>query len=202
MDDLTEPQLDALRFYRKTFDQSEQSLTKSALDIRPRGAGGIESALERMETIITGWQTLHLIERKMPGDQVQVLHAIALQDMGFKQLAIVRYGGRPVERVETSGDKPHLVTTIEPRSGRHRQLVRDQFMLAVASLVEAVRPFMTTAANDHVPAILQAPPPVSAELGPAGPAPIPPIDPRFLDDRGILRPFSEIRDILLEAMAA
>ena len=37
---LDDEQLKALRYYRATFDQSEASEVKSALDIRPRGGGG------------------------------------------------------------------------------------------------------------------------------------------------------------------
>lgn len=181
----------ALRHYRAAFDTSEMSATKSALDIRPRGGGGggAEAAIGRLEAIAFADIELRRIETGIAGEHIPILRAIALRDMDFSEAAIALYGYRLVSQIDVDQPTAREGATLAPRSGRHREHVRERFLRAAAALASrmprpAGRPGQIGAVERR-------------EVRTGAPAAPPPVDPRFLDERGLLRPFDEIREILL-----
>lgn len=148
---VTADQLRALRFYREAYDAAQISPTKSALDIRPRGGGGAEGTMSRMEAIVSAGGTLRRIENSMAGSLLPTLRAVAGEDRDFKAIAIERFGGRSVSRVDASKRKPKVTSTLEPKSNRHRQIVRDEFLTAADRLVGIVAPMIAT--TDRRPAV-------------------------------------------------
>lgn len=141
---LGDDQLKALRYYRATFDQSEASEVKSALDIRPHGSG--MSAQEVWsEKQAAARMRLAALERGI-GAVVHALREVALRDVTFSDLAIQRYGSREVQRIVTGKGrlKPRIVNEIVPKSGKHREAMRAEFFLAVNRLVENVQPYLAT----------------------------------------------------------
>lgn len=142
---LGDEQLKALRYYRATFDQSEASEVKSALDIRPRGNGGSSAQEVWSEKQAGARMRLRSLENGI-GAVVDALRQVALHDVSFSDLAIKRYGSRQVQKIVTGKgrQKPRIVEEIVPRSGKHREVMRDEFMLAVGRLVGNVRPYLRT----------------------------------------------------------
>ncbi|MEG3144233.1 hypothetical protein U1839_06160 [Sphingomonas sp. RT2P30] len=202
---LTVDQLRALRFYRAEFDKSELSEIKSGLDIEGKGGGGsgAEAAIARIDAIVAARFLIGLIEAGIPTVQLPILRAVALDDQDFKTIAIAIYGGRDVQRIDTSRRKPTLTTSLEPRSGRHRENVREEFLLAARNLVGAVSPFMsnerqpsTDAARRRADVESETMAAVVSEVG------LPSVDPAFLDENGRMLPFHQVRVIILERFAA
>lgn len=142
---LGDEQLKALRFYREAFDQSEASEVKSALDIRPRGNGGLSSQEVWVERQAGARIRMVALEHGL-GGAVHTLRDVALGDMTFSDLAIKRYGSREVSKIITGKgrQKPRIVNEIAPKSGKHRDAVRVEFFLAVTRLVDNVRPYLKT----------------------------------------------------------
>jgi hypothetical protein len=132
-------QLKALRAYRAAFDASEQSEVKSSLDIRPRGAGGAPGALTSTEARAYAAETLRRIESSL-GALVHTLRDVVLLDMTFSEAAMKRFGSREVDYIDIGMGKrkPRSVVKLVPKSGTHRQIVRDEFFQALAKLVAAV----------------------------------------------------------------
>lgn len=141
---LGDEQLKALRYYRATFDQSEASEVKSALDVRPRGGGS--SAQEIWSEKQAGARLrLRTLEAGI-GAVVHTLREVALHDATFSDVAIKRYGSREVQRVVTGKgrQKPRIVNEIAPKSGRHRDAIRAEFFVALNYLTANVRPYLRT----------------------------------------------------------
>lgn len=182
---LTDDQLAALRRYRRAFDTSEVSPVKSALDIGVGGGtGGAEAAIARFQAVAFADIAVQRIEQFIPGHLLQTLRSVALHDLDFKAVAIERYGSRTVERIDTTGRKPRVTTSVEPRSGRHREAIRQQFMEAASALTASMAP--------PAPLVRQS----DASTPAPSPQPAAPADPRFLDEHGRMREWSEIADIL------
>jgi hypothetical protein len=80
------------------------------------------------------------------GPTLDTLRDVALNDMTFRELAMKRFGSREVSRIDVGKGKkkPRHYTTIEPKSGRHREVIRAEFMQAVSRLERAVSPYMRT----------------------------------------------------------
>jgi len=175
---LTVEQLFALRAYRKAFDQAEVSEVKSGLDIRPRGMGGAEAAMARLEEIAFAKMAVQRIEARVPASLWPTLRAVALHDKDFKALAIERFGGRDVSRLR--GDR--FETTIEPRSNTHRQIVREDFMAAAQWLVVAPPAPVVVSVDDGL-----------VEVS----APSKVLDPAYFDEHGQLRPLEDIAEIII-----
>ncbi|AHE55899.1 hypothetical protein [Sphingomonas sanxanigenens] len=150
IDGLGTAQMKALSFYRAVYDRSERSETRCALDARwgSSGAGAGIGALELTEGLAHARSLLASIESGI-GANLDTLRAVALQDQTFSEVAMERYGSREVERVVAGKGRvpPAIVKTLAPRSGKHRTLVRDQFMTALARLVDAVEPYQQTASR-------------------------------------------------------
>ncbi|MFX4083670.1 hypothetical protein ACKU27_01055 [Sphingobium yanoikuyae] len=142
---LSDEQLKALRYYRPEFDLSEASEVKSALDIRPRGNGGLSSQEVWVERQAGARMRMKALEYGL-GAAVHALRDVALRDMTFSDLAIKRYGSREVSKIITGKgrQKPRIVNEIAPKSGKHREAVRVEFFLAVTRLVDNVRPYLKT----------------------------------------------------------
>ena len=142
---LGDEQLKALRFYRATFDQSEASEVKSALDIRPFGGGGMAAQEVWSERQASARMRLAGLERGI-GAVAHTLREVALHDVTFSDLAIKRYGSREVSKIITGKgrQKPRIVNEIVPKSGKHREAIRAEFFLAVNRLVGNVRPYIST----------------------------------------------------------
>lgn len=141
-------QIKALRYYRKVFDESEISEVKSALDVGPGGgAGGSHAAITRLEAKAFGGYQLKAIERCIAGGLLQTLRDVALHDLSFSEAAMKRFGARHVDYiiVGKGKQKPKSKTKLAPKSGTHRTIIRDEFFAAVGQLVEAVRPYLSTA---------------------------------------------------------
>lgn len=185
---LTTDQLRALRHYRRVFDQSEMSEIKSALDIRPRGNG--DGQLARLEALIDARSGIVALEKRLHAPLLPVLRAVALHDIDFKQLAIERFGSREVERIDSSGKRAVIRRTIEPRSGRHRAIIRDEFIKGADALTASLRTTLTAAAQSAADRALRL-----RKVEPAGT-----VDPAFLDERGIMLEMDEIAAIILDRM--
>jgi hypothetical protein len=134
-------QLRALRFYREAFDSSQLSEVKSALDIRPRGSGGSNGALAAIEARAGGGQTLRMIEVQL-GALVHTMRAVALHDLTFSEAAMKRFGAREVDYIDIGKGKrkPRSTVKLVPKSGSHRQIVRDEFFQGLNLLIKAVEP--------------------------------------------------------------
>ena len=141
---LGDEQLKALRYYRATFDQSEASEVKSALDIRPRGGGSAAQEIWS-EKQAGARMRLRALEAEV-GAVVHTLREVALHDATFSDVAIKRYGSREVQRIVTGKgrQKPRVVNEIAPKSGKHREAIRAEFFVAVTRLVGNVRPYLGT----------------------------------------------------------
>jgi len=188
----------ALKRYRAAFDGSEQSATKSALDIRPRGSKG---GLLRTEALVGATKEVDFIEAGVMPALWPTLRAVALLDKDFSAVAIERFGGRDVSHVDAAKPGAKVRTSIAPKSGRHRAVIREEFMMAVEQLVRAVRPLvLAERAHDVASAV------IAQKVGnPNHSANTPPpaaVDPAFLDDNGRMRPFEEIREIILDRLNA
>lgn len=201
--ELSPEQLRALRFYRGEFDKSVRSEIKCGLDIQSGGGvGGAEAAIARIEETAGASMLVDLIEIGIPLVQLPILRAIALDDHDFKAVAIAIFGGRDVERIDTRRRRPTVTTSLEPRSGRHREAVRAHFICAARNLVGAVKPYMSNERTSTTPAQRQREETEAATMAQAlADAELPAIDPAFLDDAGRMRPFHEVRDIILSRFA-
>lgn len=135
-------QLKALRCYRAAFDASETSEVKSALDVRPRGAAGSDGALTAIEARAFGKQTLKAIECQL-GALVYTMRDVALLDLTFSEAAMKRFGSREVDWIDIGKGrrKPRSVVKLAPKSGTHRQIIRDEFFQGLGLLGAAVNQF-------------------------------------------------------------
>lgn len=117
IEDITLPQLFALRRYRRAGDVAAQSPVKSALDVGPGGGGGdgAWAAISRLEAIVFADVGLRLIEATIPSNLLPTLRLVALEDMDFKAAAVALYG---------------------TASSRRRERVRADFLAAAELLVQ------------------------------------------------------------------
>lgn len=135
-------QLKALRIYRAAFDASERSEVKSGLDIRPHGAGGSHGAIAALEVKAFGSAALKRIETRL-GSLVHTLRDVALMDLTFSEAAMKRYGSREVDWIDIGKGKrkPRTVVKLAPKSGTHRQIIRNEFFAGMRLLIAAVEPY-------------------------------------------------------------
>ncbi len=197
----------ALRFYRDKHEESAMSLTRCALDVQARG-GGLPSCLPPG---LDADGTLKALEAAM-GAVVDVVRAVALEDCSYSDIAIARWGSRRQSWIEQeasrartkSGRKMAYVERIVPKSGRHRERIREEFLLGLRRLTTAHMLVASTAANDQHKGRLREP--SLAELtqpGEATEAPTPAaakaqpsVDPRYLDEAGHMLPWDDIAAII------
>lgn len=184
---LSASQLRALAIYRKAFDESERSEMKSPLDIGVGGRSGLtgaEVAIARLESIAFADVGLQRIEARI-GSDLAVLRAVALFDRDFKEVAIEIFGGREVQWIDGRRRPAQVETVTAPKSGKHRTIVRDRFFVAVDQLVAALEPAPRPAA------------PAAGSAGEALPTTSALVPAAFLDDQGYMRPWDEIRAIII-----
>ncbi len=134
-------QLKALRAYRAAFDASERSEVKSALDIRPRNSGGSHGALAAIEAKAFATIALRQIESQL-GALVHTMRDVVLMDMTFSDVAMKRFGAREVDYIDVGKGKrkPRSLVKLAPKSGTHRQIVRDEFLAGLALLTQGFPP--------------------------------------------------------------
>lgn len=144
MEGIGTEQLRALRCYRAAFDASEMSETKCALDVRPRGAAGSHGAISAIEARAFGASTLRGIECQL-GALVHTLRDVALMDLTFSEAAMKRFGSREVDWIDIGKGKrkPRSIVKLVPKSGTHRQIIRDEFFSGLWLLLDAVGPYLT-----------------------------------------------------------
>ena len=153
---ITVDELAALRFYRTAFDRCDQSATKSCLNV---GAGGRAHSgrdpISATPAILEAKRKVRLCEEAMGGMVLTTMRAVVLDDRSFSEIAIERFGGRNqdwiiVDELVLRNGKPVMengkrVTKtvhrerIAPRSGRHRQVVSDEFRVGLRALTDRVR---------------------------------------------------------------
>ena len=143
--------LAALRVYRSAWERCEASITRCALDVDGRGGGGYGS---RMPASMVVDRRVQAYEAAM-GAYIETMRQVALFDMTLTDVAIERFGGRvqdwivvtdPVlkpdgQQLVVEGVGPQWRKTfhekIVPKSGRHREMIRDEFRAGLALLIEA-----------------------------------------------------------------
>lgn len=187
IDGLTVPELFALRAYRKAFDQSEVSLTKSVLDIGAGGSSG-RDPYARWEDKSFARDLVRRMEARVPAGLWPTLRAVALDDKDFKAVAIERFGSREVSRLK----RDRIVSTIEPRSNTHRSIIRAEFLDAARFLSITVEAKIATDATVQEVATGTVDPANGAEA----------LDPAFFDERGIMLPWHEIAVIIVDRLFA
>lgn len=196
--------LAALRFYRNRYEETAQSLTRCALDIEARG-GGLPLCLP------PGLYSDDAVRRcdAAMGAVADTVRAVALEDTSFSDVAIARFGSRKQSWIETEkhrgrtkkGGKMAFVEKIVPISGRHREIIRDEFLLGLKRLTAAVRQMTTTTPPPAVIGVdlARAPDQTGVAIVEGGEAPkvvTSIVDAEFLDERGMMKPAAEIADIL------
>lgn len=146
--------LAALRFYRTSHEATAASLTRCALDISSGGGG-------EPSHIPPGLDAGYLVRRcdQAMGAVASTMRKVALEDRTFSDIAIERFGGRKQNWLITEEESgaaavrkenrkrkfpdrlplPRFEDKIVPRSGRHREIIRDEFLLALSKLVVAHR---------------------------------------------------------------
>ncbi|KPH66890.1 hypothetical protein [Novosphingobium sp. ST904] len=144
MEGIGTEQLKALRCYRAAFDASEMSETKCALDVRPRGAAGSHGAISAIESRAFGASTLRGIECQL-GALVHTLRDVALMDLTFSEAAMKRFGSREVDWIDVGKGKrkPRSIVKLAPKSGTHRQIIRDEFFSGLRLLIDAAAPYLS-----------------------------------------------------------
>ncbi len=139
---ITAEQFRAMRFYRASWEASQASEMRCALDVSVRGGGGDR------ETIPVGYwegQRVADCERPFGGTLLWTMRAIILQDQSFAQVAMIKWGSRDRQRVivGTGKQKPRIVNEVVPISKAHTEQVREDFMFGLGHLVNAVGRYMT-----------------------------------------------------------
>jgi hypothetical protein len=165
---ISRDELSALRFYRSAFDRCDRSPTRSCLAV---GNGG-RSSNSGVPTIMLDTPAIAEARRKVRfceaalGKFIATVRAVALDDRSFSDIAIERYGSRPQnwivinEPVLRHGKKvivdgrpltrPVHQERIVPRSGRHREIVRQEFAVGLKLLTDAVRSMVSTPGVEEV----------------------------------------------------
>ena len=198
--------LHALRYYRARHEETEQSLTRCALDVQGRG-GGAEAPLPRgvdaFMLVGEGAQrTMDRLHQAM-GSVADTVRAVALDDQSYSEVAIQRWGSRKqhwIKQPDASGGNAASVEKLVPKSGRHREAIRQEFLLGLGRLIQAVQ--LLTASTVRIRPVTR--PVVGVDIAPA-PAVEPSedrpkvgaIDPAFLNEHGFMRDWDEITQIIL-----
>jgi len=139
---ITAEQFRAMRFYRASWEGSQASEMRCALDVSVRGGGGDR------ETIPAGyWESQRVADCERPFGEglLPTMRAIILQDQSFAQVAMMKWGSRDRQRiiVGTGKQKPRIVNEVVPLSKYHTDQVREDFMFGLSHLVKAVGRHMT-----------------------------------------------------------
>ncbi|SDC52398.1 hypothetical protein SAMN05444678_103266 [Sphingomonas sp. YR710] len=128
-------ELAALRFYRNAFEMAERSAMKSSLDILPGGAGPGQ-ARDLPPAVLTARADVALCESLM-GEWRPTMRAVAIEDRTYAAVAMARFGSRNQDWYD--GARGAFVAKPVPRSNRHPQIIRAEFLAGLQALAEAVR---------------------------------------------------------------
>ena len=207
---ISEEGLAALRFYRKAHEEQDASPTRCALNDEGRG-GGVPLCLPfsisgMMLEDLAGGTLVDALERGL-GHTLTTMRAVALEDQSFSTIAIARFGSRVVpwieqekaRRTDRNGVKRRYVDKIVPISGRHRQIIADEFQVGVERLIAAHQPYNSTARRPMAPKPVSAvAPPSEAEIALLALVndTTPAVDPAFLDDGGRFRQWAQVAEII------
>lgn len=206
---ISEAGLAALRFYRKAHEEQDASPTRCALNDEGRG-GGVPLCLpfsisDMLLEDLAGGTLVDALERHL-GHTLTTMRAVALEDQSFSTIAIARFGSRVVpwieqekaRRTDRNGVKRRYVDKVVPISGRHRQIIAEEFQVGLERLIEAHQPYNSTARRPTPPRPAPVIPASEGEIALMAlvAAPAPPVDPEFLDEAGRLRQLSDIADII------
>lgn len=146
------PELEALRVYRAAFDRSHRSPTKSCLDFGGGGGGGGGSGRGIPSDIANATPTMIDAKRRLleceatMGNNVQTMRAVVLHDMSFSQVAIDRFGHRIQHWIYVDGpgrERGEHHDKVVPKSGRHREAVRQEFLAGMRALSRALTTHMS-----------------------------------------------------------
>ena len=128
--------LRCLRYYRNRFEASQRSPVKSVLN-RDQGGGSGEGPM--LAALISS-DDFKFLERGVLGATVHTLRAVALEDKSYAQVAMERWGSREQQWIVKGEHKTKLV----PKSGRHAEAIRDEFLNALAKLTDRTLPYIRT----------------------------------------------------------
>ena len=128
--------LRCLRFYRNRYEACQRSPVKSVLN-RDQGGGTGEGPM--LAALISS-DEFQFLEWGVRGAAVHTLRAVALEDKSYAQVAMERWGSREQQWIVRGEHK----TKIVPKSGRHAEAVRDEFLQAVSKLTERTLPYIRT----------------------------------------------------------
>ncbi len=201
-------QLLALRFYRERHEATAASLTRCALDVEGRGGGSGQG----LPPILDADTLVRRLEGAI-GAVVDTMRAVALQDRSFSNVAITRFGSRKQTWLEMEksrarrkgGGKMRFVEKVVPISGRHREIIRDEFMLGLKRLTQAHRLVTSTAPRARQQAVRDAVPiasPRAVQPSHGADHPLSAVDPAFLDEVGHMKPWDEVAQIIRDKWAA
>lgn len=149
-------ELEALRYYRTSFDRAERSATKSCLNFGVGGRSAFSDIANVSASMIDAKRRIAICESVL-GPYLPTMRAVVLEDRPFTDIAIERFGGRPqswiiIDEPVLKDGKPVIIKEIlmedgkasivrelgpltrpvhrekiVPRSGRHRAIVADEF---------------------------------------------------------------------------
>lgn len=199
--------LKALRYYRNRHEETAHSLTRCALDVQTGGGGmpsclpagaGLDYEVRRLEAAI--------------GAVVDTVRAVALEDQSFSEVAIARFGSRKQSWLESEksrgrtkkGGKLAFVEKLVPKSGRHREIVRDEFLLGLGRLIKVHAQITSTAAAPASASGSTSPPSLAELTRPEGVGEVddahhPAVPAEFIDPKtGRMRELGEIADMIRE----
>lgn len=140
---LSPDELNALRFYRTAFDRSERSPMRSCLNISGgRGTVATSSLINATPAMIDAKRKVRVCESAL-GQSLTTMRGVVLDDKSFSDLAIERFGSR---LAKASGGR----TRVAPKSGRHRELIRQEFIAGMRALTDQIRRMVTTGGVEEV----------------------------------------------------
>ncbi len=116
-------ELEALRYYRTSFDRAERSATKSCLNFGVGGRSAFSDIANVSASMIDAKRRIAICESVL-GPYLYTMRAVVLEDRSFSDIAIERFGGRDQDWIVDGQSR----TKIVPRSGRHREIVRQEFL--------------------------------------------------------------------------
>lgn len=142
---ITDEGLRALRFYRDRYEATAASLTRCALDVRLGGGGS-----SCLPPLLDADYIIRQCDTAM-GAYAPTMRAVALEDQSFSDVAIARFGSRTQNWLEMEkqrgrtkkGAKMVFVDKIVPKSGRHREIIKEEFAAGLELLIKAVRRYTT-----------------------------------------------------------
>ncbi|UAK25853.1 hypothetical protein [Sphingomonas nostoxanthinifaciens] len=158
---LSTTDLIALRYYRNAYERADSSPTKSCLDVGAGGGGGNGTESRAMAAIERGLSARLIVDRceTAIGRHVGTFRAVAVFDRSFSNIAMDRFGSRKQSwLVDETPAGPNGIPParkvfrekLVPISGRHRQIVADEFMSSLRGLTALVSGYRGTAGTGNV----------------------------------------------------